>query len=114
MPYRRFTDSQGKTWRVWDVLPSLVDRRLAIRRIRSIRIQHPDRRVLPDRRVDMSRSRLFFSPSERGWLCFESGDLRKRLSPAPEDWAVRNDADLEALCGQATEQVLRKLQQPAG
>ena len=66
MPYRRFVDSQGKRWRVWDVLPTPVDRRVAVRRLRAIRIFHGDRRVIPTRRHDLSRARLYFPPSETG------------------------------------------------
>lgn len=97
MSYRRFTDSGGTVWRVWDVVPAPVDRRLAMRRIRSVRIQHPERRVLPDRRVDMRRSGLYFAPAEKPWLCFECESTLLRLRPAPQDWAARGDAELEAL-----------------
>ncbi|HEX2211233.1 MAG TPA: hypothetical protein VHG93_26350 [Longimicrobium sp.] len=37
-----------------------------------------------------------------GWLCFENGEEKRRLSPIPEDWEnARSDA-LEAYCRQAT------------
>src|SRR5687768_13205229 len=101
MPYRRFTDSQGRTWRVWDVVPSHLDRRLSLRRIKSIRISHPERRSAADRRTDAIRARLYFPPSERSWLCFESADVKRRLSPIPADWTIRDDAELEALCAEA-------------
>jgi hypothetical protein len=101
MPYRRFVDSRGKPWRVWDVVPSLIDRRIAARRLRMIRIFHPDRRVLPTRRIDLSRSRLYFPPTETGWLCFESDDARLRLHPIPRDWAHDSDAELERLRNRA-------------
>lgn len=103
MAYRSFTDSQGRPWRVWDIRPTPVDRRFAIRRVRVVRIHHPDRRVLPDRRVDMRRSRLFFSPDEKPWLLFESGSARRRLHPAPEHWVLADDAALEDLCSRAEE-----------
>lgn len=101
MPYRRFTDSQGTTWRVWDVVPSPIDRRLAIRRIRTVRISHTERRLSGERRLDHQRSRLYFPPSERSWLCFESADVKRRLTPIPTDWVTRDDSELEALCARA-------------
>jgi hypothetical protein len=98
MSYRRFTDASGQSWRVWQVVPSPVDRRRGIRRIRIIKIHHPDRRVLHDRRIDMRRSRLFFPPTEPSWLCFETGSLRRRLRPVPERWWLEDDAGLARLC----------------
>lgn len=101
MSYRRFTDSDGTLWRVWEVVPSPLCRRRAIRRIRVIKIHHPDRRILPDRRVDMRRSRLFFPPTETSWLCFEGGAERRRLRPVPERWWLEDEDGLEDLCARA-------------
>lgn len=102
MAYRRFTDSDGITWRVWDVTPLHINRRFAIRRIKVIKIHHPERRLLPDRRVDMRRSRLYFPPSETGWLCFESEVARHRLRPIPPGWVLEPDEELEELCRRAS------------
>lgn len=101
MSYRSFTDSRGTPWRVWEVHPTPVDRRFAIRRIQAAKIHHPERRLLPDRRVDMRRSRLFFPASEPGWLLFETGSTRRRLRPVPDRWVERDEASLEELCLQA-------------
>lgn len=97
MSYRSFVDSDGTRWRVWDVVPTLVDRRYAIRRIRVAKIAHPERRVLPTRRLNMARSWLYFPPTEKGWLCFESRTRRLRLRPIPENWLLRTDEQLERL-----------------
>lgn len=110
MSYRRFTDSAGTPWRVWDVVPEPVDRRHGIRRIKILRIHHPERRVLPDRRIDMRRSRLFFPPTERAWLCFESETSKRRLTPVPEAWYLEDDHGLERLCALAEEQRERRPQ----
>ena len=97
MPYRYFIDSNGVRWRVWDVVPTLVDRRRALRRVAVMKVQHPERRMLPTRRINMTRSRLYFPPSECGWLCFETEGGRFRLRPIPPDWLLGSDEDLERL-----------------
>ncbi|HEY0038624.1 MAG TPA: hypothetical protein VGB66_18135 [Longimicrobium sp.] len=104
MSYRRFTDSQGTPWRVWEVVPSPVCRRRGVRRINVARIHHPDRRTQPDRRLDMRRSRLFFPCTEPSWLCFEAGADRRRLHPVPERWWLEDAAGLERLCNLARPQ----------
>lgn len=104
MSYRRFTDSAGTLWRVWEVVPAPLDRRLSMRRVRALKIHHPERRVVPDRRVDMARSRLYFPPTEPGWLCFEAGSNRRRLSPIPQHWQMHDEATLEEFCARAQAQ----------
>lgn len=106
MAYRRFTDSDGRHWRVWDVAP-LLDRRLGFRRIHVVKIHFPERRVVPDRRIDMRRSRLYFPPTVTGWLTFESEHSKRRLSPVPPEWAHWSDEALQELCEQAQEIALR-------
>jgi hypothetical protein len=50
-----------------------------------------------DRRITVGgRSRL--ASVTEGWLCFESGAERRRLSPIPRDWRGCSDAELEAYC----------------
>lgn len=112
MSYRRFTDSTGTPWRVWEVVPTPLDRRLAARRVRMDKIHHAERRVLHDRRIDMRRSRLFFPPTEPGWLCFESGLLKLRLRPIPQGWALEDDRGLERLCRLALSQPRARQPQP--
>jgi hypothetical protein len=63
MALRSFVDSEGRGWRVWNVVP------------------HRDDDT--------------FTPGlEGGWLCFEHGDEKRRLSPIPEAW---EDAPADAL-----------------
>ena len=38
-----------------------------------------------------------------GWVSFESGETRRRLTPVPEGWDGGSDEDLRDLLGQATE-----------
>jgi hypothetical protein len=78
MANRSFKDASGVDWQAWDVIPG----------------QHTHdpgeaRRHLPGGMAD-------------GWLCFESGKGKRRLTPIPEGWADVSDAELEALCRSAT------------
>ena len=34
---------------------------------------------------------------QQGWLCFDSGTEKRRLSPIPENWRALSDAELEQL-----------------
>jgi len=44
MGYRVFTDSQGREWQAWDVVPQLTERRGIDRRVRIVPVAHADRR----------------------------------------------------------------------
>jgi hypothetical protein len=35
---------------------------------------------------------------EKGWLCFERNGEKRRLTPIPEDWETRSDAELLVFC----------------
>jgi hypothetical protein len=74
MSLRNFTDSQGTAWRVWNVIPQYA----AVR----------DEDVM--------------TPGlQGGWLCFDSGNEKRRLSPIPEDWESAGRDALEAYCRRA-------------
>jgi hypothetical protein len=72
-----FTDSSGRSWRVWNV-----------------------------ERAGTSAGRGdYLEPQYReGWLVFEStfGNERRRLPDFPVDWATYSPAQLEALCQAAS------------
>jgi hypothetical protein len=91
MPHRRFTDSKGTAWEVWDVDASHAERR---RKNDAPRGRPPgrDRR----RRADSTRIRLHGELSS-GWLCFESKHDKRRLAPTPEAWEDLGEAELERL-----------------
>jgi hypothetical protein len=74
---REFTDKDGNRWRVWDVTPLL----------------HTQRSQL--------RTPGVFADVPEGWLCFESGTERRRLSPIPVEWPECDDAALEDFRSQA-------------
>jgi hypothetical protein len=71
---REFDDSDGVHWRVWDVNPAIHARSKTPRHAFNV----------PD-----------------GWLCFESADERRRLTPVPAGWLEGDYAALEELLGQA-------------
>lgn len=55
--------------------------------------------VLPEARVSVhSKLRGTFS---QGWLCFDSGTEKRRLSPIPKDWEALEDAQLADLATRA-------------
>src|SRR5688572_4643371 len=91
MPHRRFTDSKGTAWEVWDVNPSHAERRGANRDPRR-KPRGPDRR----RTADATRIRLHGELSS-GWLCFEAKHDKRRLAPAPEAWEDLGEVGLERL-----------------
>lgn len=73
MPVRDFKDPRGNAWRVWDVIPEQST-------IGAVVVRH----------VPVSLA--------SGWLCFESGEEKRRLAPIPSEWEARSDSDLWILC----------------
>ena len=75
---REFIDGKGVTWKVWDVWPA--------------------------ERVSGSVTTVSAFPSLSfgdGWLCFDCGQEKRRLSPIPPDWEHCDTDALCALCEQA-------------
>ena len=70
---REFTDKNGASWRVWVVDPQITQAKLK------------DRRKTP----------------VNGWLVFESGMERRRLSPIPTGWDSIDIDALAELCQKA-------------
>jgi len=99
MPLRTFEDSQGASCSVWNVTPFGMqeeERRTTDRRRAAVAgYAGPERRVGPDRRVRTPR--LLTPGLESGWLCFESGSEKRRLSPIPPGWEQAPDEELESL-----------------
>ena len=100
MGYRSFRDSNGVEWHAWDVIPQLAERRVEERRQGRRSIPFQDRRRA-DRRLIMSRRAVTASGLSGGWLCFEGGTQKRRLSPIPNDWTRCPDEQLEAYCRSA-------------
>jgi hypothetical protein len=78
MAVREFTDSGGREWRVWDVVPESI---------------HPPTKT-EDYLADIYRT---------GWLVFETKaeDQKRRLSELPSGWSALPATGLEALLRRA-------------
>jgi|SRR6266550_3413584 len=90
MASREFTDERGQQWTVWDVYPTLAERR------------HRNAGPPPgtrERRRYVEQRLALRENMAHGWLAFEARDgERRRLAPIPE---TRSD------CCTATEHELR-------
>ena len=101
MGLRNFKDNRGGEWRVWDVRPYRLqhghaERRLAERRGDNGRaFTGAERRSGQDRR---GRKPGLFTPGlEAGWLCFESEEEKRRLTPIPPGWDEAAEGGLEEM-----------------
>ena len=97
MAYRTFIDSSGIEWQAWDVLPKAVERRISDRRVFRERLSFPDRRRVERRQVEGCWTPLT-SGLRDGWLCFDAGGDRRRLTPIPADWEDCPANALERYC----------------
>lgn len=95
MTHRRIRDVVGKSWDVWAVNPSDVERRMSgEHRIPVIGAEEDDgarreiRVVVPTGLQD-------------GWLAFQTGIERRRLAPIPDGWHLLTEAQLLELLEQA-------------
>ena len=96
MSFRTFQDSRGHEWQAFDVIPRLDERRNYDRRISGEIDGDADERRDADRRLTVGGNAAI--AGTRGWLCFESGKQRRRLSPIPANWFGASDEELEAYC----------------
>ena len=110
MAHRTFVDDGGVPWNVWDVRPQWTDRRRGEDRRKTRADDHVDPPVLDLRRgkdrrqsegASLRRVKLANGFSG-GWLIFESGVERRRLSPIPSDWESAPAEQLADLCARAT------------
>lgn len=73
---REFVDPKGVRWKVWDVWPtgrSSLDQPTSIPMFPTLGLSG-------------------------GWLCFESANEKRRLSPIPPEWELCDEATLCTLC----------------
>jgi len=87
LPHRTFKDLFGRTWDVWEVVPTGL--------IKSADGQETESTVsaAPPRH---SRRAISGALSE-GWLAFQWDHERRRLAPIPEDWVGLDDDALQRL-----------------
>ena len=96
MACREFRDERGRQWTVWDVHPTLANRRQ--------RNAGPPPGV-QERRRYLERRITIRSSMSSGWLAFEAHDgERRRLVPIPDmplGWFKASDDQLRAWCALA-------------
>ena len=85
MPLRRFVDTSGTTWDVWEVA-----------------IPRPKLLLVDDGGAQVRRSIEPQIVRGGSWLCFDSFGDRRRLRPVPQAWHMLDAERLEALCAKAT------------
>jgi hypothetical protein len=94
MAHRTFTDSAGRAWEVWTVVPSHAERRRALEEDAEWNAR--ERREHQEQRVLLSEQWA------RGWLTFQTRDEKRRLASFPDNWTELTAEELEALCERAT------------
>ena len=100
MGLRTFVDSVGREWSAFDVVPRDNERRERDRRSREGGESFDDRRE-NHRRITIGSQSMLARQAPEGWLCFERGIDRRRLTPIPSDWEQCTDEQLEAYCSEA-------------
>src|SRR3954471_13305237 len=100
MALRTFVDSLGREWTAFDVVPRDSERRQRERRAAG-EVESFEERRDADRRMTIGSQSTLTSQAADGWLCFERGIDRRRLSPIPSDWEQVTDQQLDAYCSRA-------------
>ena len=88
--HRQFSDRQGRTWQVWEVIPTFAERRVLQKVV-----------AVERRSATMPRASLPVEMRE-GWLAFETKGERRRLAPTPVGWELLSDRELAELVQNAT------------
>jgi hypothetical protein len=94
MSHRSFRDKQGRQWEAWEVVPTAVERRMA-------RDGNLPGEVRQERRRVQETRVLVPKHLQHGWLAFQCGSERRRLTPIPTDWFDMPDPSLADLLEQA-------------
>ena len=89
MAHRSFTDSLGRLWDVWSVIPVGAERRR--------RDSNPDWRA-PERRTRREERDMIDDRWANGWLTFETRGEKRRLAKYPANWIELSPEQLEWLC----------------
>ncbi|HEY2375896.1 MAG TPA: hypothetical protein VGH98_07955 [Gemmatimonadaceae bacterium] len=94
MTHRKIKDGDGKSWDVWEVYPSVVERRMSG--------EYPIAETGDGSRKERREVRLLIpSALQHGWLAFQAGNDRRRLVPIPDNWSAFDEDALLALLRQA-------------
>jgi hypothetical protein len=99
MGIRTFHDDRGRTWRVWTVEPSHVDRRVADPPENDPPVI--ERRKRSDIRIKIGEQWV------NGWLAFQTDGERRRLAEFPPDWEQLTEPGLAQLCARASRVEMR-------
>ena len=101
MSLREFTDGEGRLWRVWGTIPGTPHEADVF--AQSARLQMAAERRAAERQArgapgGGTAAEPRHSPvspgREHGWLTFQCGEEKRRLSPIPTDWATASDGEL--------------------
>jgi hypothetical protein len=95
MAHREFFDDIGRRWDVWEVYPTVIERRISGQYPATPPADIAERRRLGDVRLLVSEE------LQQGWLAFETDGEKRRLAPVPPDWLNRSDAELLRLLASA-------------
>jgi hypothetical protein len=93
MTFREFVDPDGRSWEAWEVRPIAIERRL-----------NDDRRAVPRFAQDRRHAELQFAlhgSLREGWLTFQSGDDKRRISPIPSGWSAAPPDEIVAMLARA-------------
>jgi hypothetical protein len=101
--YRTFLDARGRSWEVWMVHPSSIERRRMERRSPvENAVFLIEQRVMGDRRASPGSRGVVATEYSSGWLCFASNGEKRRLAPVPVNWMSANDGQVAEWCRIAT------------
>lgn len=87
MAYRVIHDRAGVAWQVWEVHPTLGERR-------QLRERRLAERATAERRRRTEHRPAVATHLTRGWLAFQSEVERRRRAPIPPDWELLTDDEL--------------------
>jgi hypothetical protein len=97
MAHREFTDTFGRAWTVWSVIPERAERRR-----REDGDYRADRRHRDNKEFRVPLGEQWID----GWLAFETKGEKRRLAPIPDEWELASDEQLHRMLDRA-EQIRR-------
>lgn len=102
MAYRTFVDPEGRSWQVWEVRPSGIERRRGDRRTGVLPFGGgAERRSGQERRTVRQPRAILNEYLSQGWLAFHSATEKRRLAPIPDGWDELSAVELGELCERA-------------